>query len=296
MQRRFVVIIVIALVVGTLASALVYRVVSQVQTVGPRDTSVPIVVAAVNIGLAETITEQHVKVVPWPKASVPPGAIVTVAQSTGRVARSFIVAGEPIVDGKLAPQLAGRGGIMPMLVREGQRAVTIKVDDATRETGFILPNSKVDVLVSMQSPAGSGQEKIAKIILQDVQVLAAGQVVEIRDNKPVQMTTVTMALTPEQTERLTLAQTEGRLFLVTRNMNDKTIVQTRGATKATLLSDAAPAADTPRPARPVAAKAPLAPPKLDTATVTVLHGTKATEHRFLRTGERDWVERGAERP
>jgi pilus assembly protein CpaB len=296
MQRRFVVIIAIALVVGTLASALVYRVVSQVQTVGPRDTSVPIVVAAANIGLAETITAQHVKVVPWPKASVPPGAMGTVAQAAGRVARSFIVAGEPIVDGKLAPQLAGRGGIMPMLVREGQRAVTIKVDDATKETGFILPNSKVDILVSMMSPGGQGQDKIAKTILQDVQVLAAGQVVEIRDNKPVQMTTVTLALTPEQTERLTLAQTEGRLFLVTRNMNDRTIVQTRGATKATLLTDAAPVAATPRAARPVAARAPLSPPNLDTVTVTVLHGTKATEHRFLRSGERGWVERGAEKP
>jgi pilus assembly protein CpaB len=185
---------------------------------------------------------------------------------------------------------------MPMLVREGQRAVTIKVDDATKETGFILPNSKVDILVSMLSPGGQGQEKIAKTILQDVQVLAAGQVVEIRDNKPVQMTTVTFALTPEQTERLTLAQTEGRLFLVTRNMNDRTIVQTRGATKATLLTDAAPVAATTRAPRAVAARAPLPPPNLDTVTVTVLHGTKATEHRFLRTGERDWVERGAEKP
>ena len=134
---------------------------------------------------------------------------------------------------------------------------------------------------------------------QDVQVLASGQVVEIRDNKPVQMTTITFSLTPEQTERLTLAQTEGRLFLVTRYMNDKTIVQTRGATRATLLTDGAPAAPVPpttRPGRPAAARAPLAPPKLDTVTVTVLHGTKATEHRFLRRGDRDWVERGAETP
>jgi pilus assembly protein CpaB len=295
MQRRFVVIVTIAVVVGTLASALVYRVVSQLQTGVQSDTVVPIVVAAANIALAETITAQHVKVVPWPKASVPPGAMGT--QAEGRVARTAIIAGEPVVDGKLAPQLAGRGGIMPMLVREGQRAVTIRVDDAIRETGFILPNSKVDVLVSMSNPGG--QDKIAKMILQDVQVLAAGQVVEIRDNKPVQMTTVTLALTPEQTERLTLAQTEGRLFLVTRNMNDKTIVQTRGATRATLLTDGAPVAPTappPRPARPVAARAPLAPPKLDAVTVTVIHGTKATEHRFLRRGERDWVERDAEKP
>ena len=293
MQRRFLLIVVIALVVGFLASALVYRVVTQLQAGGVRENFVPVVIAAANIGLAESITPQHVKVVVWPRTSVPPGAMETVAQVEGRVARSWIVAGEPIVEGKLATQLAGRGGIMPLLVREGERAVTIKVDDAIKETGFILPNSKVDVLVSMSAP-GNSQDRVAKTILQDVQVLAAGQIVEIRDNKPVQMTTVTMALTPEQAERLTLAQTEGRLFLVTRNMNDKTIVHTRGATKATLLTDSTPSVPAPARPRPVAA-APLPPPSLETVTVTVLHGTKASEHRFLRKGESDWVERGAER-
>jgi pilus assembly protein CpaB len=102
MQRRFVMIVAIAVVVGTLASALVYRVVSQLQTGPQRDASVPIVVAVANIALAETITAQHVKVVQWPKASVPPGAVGTVAQAEGRVARSWIIVGELIVDGKLA--------------------------------------------------------------------------------------------------------------------------------------------------------------------------------------------------
>ena len=183
-----------------------------------------------------------------------------------------------------------------MLVPEGQRAVTIRVDDAIRETGFILPNSRVDVLVSMAGP-GAGGDRIAKTILQDVQVLASGQTVELRDNKPVQMTTVTLALTPDRVEKLTLAQTEGRLFLVTRNLNDKTFVPTTGATKSTVLSDvparARVAAEAPR--RPVAvAAAPLPPPAPEAITVTVFRGPKASEHRFVRKGSDGWVERGPE--
>jgi Flp pilus assembly protein CpaB len=91
-----------------------------------------------------------------------------------RVVRNAIMAGEPLLESRLAPELAGRGGVMPMLVPEGQRGVSITADEAVRESGFILPNSRVDVLVSMSKP-GSQQERIAKVILQDVPILAAGQ-------------------------------------------------------------------------------------------------------------------------
>jgi pilus assembly protein CpaB len=254
------------------------------------------VVAAVNVGLAETITKDHVKLVAWPKNSVPAGSLSTLEQATGRVVRSNIVAGEPLLDAKLAPEMSGRGGIMPMLVPQGERAVTIKVDDAIRETGFILPNSRVDVLVSITG-ATAGAEHIAKMILQDVLVLASGQTVELRDNKPVQMTTVTMALTPDKVERLTIAQTEGRLFLVTRNLNDKTVVQTKGATRTSILSDGAAQAPTKisEPRRPVTVtRAALPPPAPEAVTVTVFRGAKASEHRFVRLGKEGWVERGGE--
>jgi len=286
----------------------VYRVVVAVQANVKPDVTTDVVVAAVNMGMAETITPKHVKVVPWPKASVPTGAVTSLADAENRVVRSSIVAGEPLIEGKLAPQLAGRGGLMPMLVAEGQRAVTIKVDDATRETGFILPNSHVDILVSMPKPGSSTGEKIAKIVLQDVLVLASGQIVEHRDNKPVTMTTVTFSLDPERTERLTIAQTEGRLFLVTRNMNDKAIVNTPGATRASLLAgvgagpQAPKIASAPRP-RPQAVGAvpgPPAPPglptpSLETVSVSVLRGSQISEHRFVRKGTDQWVEKTTEK-
>ena len=296
MRRRLILILAFAAVVGFVASYLVYRVAVQVQASAAPDLTVPVVVAAANMTLGEQITSKHVRLTRWPKASVPPSALKTVAEAEGRVVRGSIIAGEPLLEGKLAPNVGGRSGIMPILVPEGQRAVTIMVDAAIRETGFILPNSAVDVLVSTNQ-TGSG-EKIAKVILQDVTVLASGQTIELRDNKPVTMTTVTLALTPDQTERLTLAQTEGKLFFVTRNLNDRAIVRTRGVTKSSLLGDAAPAppkrtgARRPAP-RPTAAAAPvLPPPVIESVSVSVLKGTKTTEHEFVRKGN-EWVEKAA---
>jgi len=291
MRRRLVLVLVVASIAGLLASTLVYRVLKQAAA-GPREQDVEmIVVASVNMNMAETITSQHVKLLPWPSKSVPSAAVRTLANAEGRVVRGSIVAGEPLLEGKLAPQLSGKGGLMPMLVPEGQRAVTIKVDDAVKESGFVLPNSRVDVLVSMAKVPGS-QERISKVILQDVTVLAAGQTVELRDNKPVTVTTVTLALQPGQVERLALAQTEGKLMLAMRNLRDTEIVQTRGVTAASLLSDAAPSA-APAPAKatraPTKVSATLPPPRVETHSVTVLRGNKPAEVLFTRD-DRGWAE------
>jgi len=287
MRRRFLLILICASVIGFLASFLVYRVVSQVAH-ARSDQSEQIVVAAVDLGLADTVTSQHIRLVNWPKASVQPGVLRTAAEAEGRVVRSSIVAGEPLIEGKLAPQLAGRGGIMPMLIPEGQRGVTIRVDDAMRESGFVLPNSRVDVLVSMAK--GGSSEKIAKVILQDVTVLAAGQTVEMKDNKPVTNTTVTLALTPQQVERLAVAQSEGRLMLVQRNLRDTQFVRTPGATPSSLLSDIAPAPKPEATPTVLARSAPLPLPVVEKYPVAVIRGTKMSEQTFVRERGDSWAE------
>ncbi len=291
MNRRFVAILIFAAAAGLLASLVVYRVVVQYQTAAREleQNTEDIVVAALNMSLAEKITAEHVKLVRWPKSGVPEGALKTLGEAQGRVVRASIVAGEPLLESKLAPDVAGRGGLMPMLVPEGQRAVTIKVDDAIKETGFILPNSHVDVVVSMARAPGS-PERVAKVILQDVIILAAGQTVEMRDNKPVPVTTVTLALAPEQTERLALAQTEGRLTLTTRNLRDKQLVQTIGVTPATLLGGAAPAA---RPSKPDPAPvvAVATRPSMETYSVSVLRSGTPSQHVLRRLpGQDDWMD------
>jgi len=277
-----------ASVIGLLASLLVYRVVSQVAR-ARSDQSEQIVVAAANLGLADTVMGQHIKLVNWPKASIPPGALRTAAEAEGRVVRSSVVAGEPLIEAKLAPQLTGKGGIMPMLIPEGQRGVTIRLDEATRESGFVMPNSRVDVLVSMPKAPGSN-EKIAKVILQDVTVLAAGQIVEMKDNKPVTNTTVTLSLTPQQVERLAVAQSDGRLMLVQRNLRDTEFVRTPGATPSSLLSDIAPASKPEAKPSVLARSAPLPVPSLEKYPVAVIRGTKVSEQTFVRDRGNSWAE------
>jgi len=175
-----------------------------------------------------------------------------------------------------------------MLIPEGQRGVTIRVDDAMRESGFVLPNSRVDVLVSMAK--GGSSEKIAKVILQDVTVLAAGQTVEMKDNKPVTNTTVTLALTPQQVERLAVAQSEGRLMLVQRNLRDTQFVRTPGATPASLLSDIAPAPKPEATPTVLARSAPLPLPVVEKYPVAVIRGTKMSEQTFVRERGDSWAE------
>jgi pilus assembly protein CpaB len=291
MRRRIVLVLVLAAVVGLITSTMVYRILSNIAR---PETAETIVVASVNIGMAETITGQHVRLVAWPKASIPSGAVRSLAEAEGRVVRSSIVAGEPLLDGKLAPQLSGKGGLMPMLVPEGLRGITIKVDDATRESGFVLPNSRVDVLVSMPRRPGS-QERMSKVILQDVVVLAAGQTVELRDNKPVTVTTVTLALAPDQAEKLALAQTEGKLMLAMRNLRDNQVVETRGVTAATLLNDSTPTVTPAKAPRPRIVSAPLPAPKVETYAITVLRGGKAAEQVFVRDVTKEWVEQSGKR-
>lgn len=285
MRRRLLVIVAIASVIGIVTAFLVYRTITQ--NVGLAGQSAEqVVVAAVNMPVGETVTGQHVRLSSWPEDAVPQGALRSLAEAEGQVVRASLVVGEPLLRAKLLdPEFAALGGLLPMLVPEGLRGVTIKVDEAVRESGFVQPNSRVDIVVSMRSERSS--ERVGKVILQNVPVLAAGQIVEMRGNKPVKVTTVTLALTPEQVERMALAQAEskGKVILATRNLRDNRVVKTAGITKARLLS---PSNSKPTKAR-VTDRAPLRVPKVETHTVAVLRAGQATERIFVREAGDLWV-------
>jgi pilus assembly protein CpaB len=139
------------------------------------------------------------------------------------------------------------------------------------------------------------QERVSKVILQDIGVLAAGQTVELRDNKPVTVTTVTLALAPHQAEKIGLAQTEGKLMLAMRNLRDNKVVETRGATAATLLTDSSAPAPTPAKPRPRIVSAPLPPPRVETYAITVLRGGKPAEQVFVRDVTQEWVDQSGKK-
>jgi pilus assembly protein CpaB len=121
-------------------------------------------------------------------------------------------------------------------------------------------------------------------------VLAAGQTVEMKDNKPVTNTTVTLALTPQQVERLAVAQSEGRLMLAQRNLRDTQFVRTPGATPSSLLSDIAPAPNPEAKPTVLARSAPLPLPVVEKYPVAVIRGTKVSEQTFVRERGNSWAE------
>ena len=140
--------------------------------------------------------------------------------------------GNPILFSMLAPEgtSAGLSGILP----DGKRALTVKVDEVAGVGGFIHPGDHVDVLVDL--PIKDAAEHFSKTILHDIAVLTTGQIWQQKgDNKPVVVNTVTLELTPHESEVLNLASNEGKIRLALRNRNNKTVAETEGVTTSFLL-------------------------------------------------------------
>jgi pilus assembly protein CpaB len=290
-RNRIMVVVGIALLLAVLAGVGAYKFLSGQSRVAEqaRLQTVGIVVAQVDIPLGSTINQNQVAVSAWPKDNYPKDAIVDSKVVVGRVALRDFLRGEPIVESKLVP-LNKSTGLLSLKVPAGMRAFAIKVNEVVGVGGFIVPDSRVDVVVTT-SPSQSSQEKIAKIVLEDIRVLAAGQVIEQKENKPVTVNTVTLALLPEEAEKLALAGNDGIIQLVMRNFADNVLVMTGGANKGRLLSSFrnAPLVPETAPAkgekpRRVSRKAPSpaasAPPPKKAYTVEVIKGNKRTEEKL----------------
>ena len=291
-RNRILVVVGIAVLLAVLASVGAYKFLSGQSRVAEqaRLQTVGIVVAVVDIPFGSTINPNQVAVSPWPKESYPKDAIADPKVVVGRVALRDFFRGEPIVESKLVP-LGKSTGLLSLKVPAGMRAFSIKVNEVVGVGGFIVPDSRVDVVVTT-APSPGSQEKVAKIVLEDIQVLAVGQVIEQKENKPVTVNTVTLALLPEEAEKLALGSNDGIIQLVMRNFTDNVLVMTGGSNKGRLLSSyrnaplvpEATSAKATKPRRvsrklpsPAAASAP--PPK-KAYTVEVIKGNKRTEEKL----------------
>ena len=288
-RNRIMLVIGIALLLAVLASVGAYKFLSGKSRVAEqaRLQTVGIVVAQVEIPIGATINPNQVAVSPWPKESYPKDAIADPKVVAGRVALRDFTRGEPVVESKLVP-LNKSTGLLSLKIPSGMRGFSVKVNEVVGVGGFIVPDSRVDVIVTTSS-SQSSQEKISKIVLEDVRVLAVGQVIEQKENKPVTVNTVTLALTPEDSEKLALAGNDGLIQLVMRNFTDNAVVMTGGANKgrllssfrnAPLLSEASPAKGTQprRVSRKVSSRA-SAPPVKKSYTVEVIKGNKRTDEK-----------------
>ncbi|ABE44464.1 Flp pilus assembly protein CpaB [Polaromonas sp. JS666] len=250
------------------------------------DTS-KVAVAAVDISLGARLSPEMVRMVDWPASAMPPGAITDAKQLETRVTRTSIQRGEPVMEGKLAPP--GTQGGLSAVVAEGKRAMTVRVNDVVGVAGFALPGNFVDILVNTQDEPGKGgagkDQTISKIVLERILVLAIAQESSRDETKPKVVNAVTLELTPDQAEKLDLARSVGTLSLVLRNQVDPNPVNTKGATKTTLLDVKAPApearpASAPKAAVKPAPKRVVRPAPATPDRVEVIKGLERSTQQF----------------
>jgi pilus assembly protein CpaB len=239
-----------------------------------------LVVAARPLGLGTLLVDADVKTIEWTGTALPVGYASSTADVVGRGVMSPLQENEPILDSKLAPK--GAGGGLPVIIDQGKRALTMRVNDVSGVAGFVTPNTRVDVLLTMTDKA-SAAEPVTRIIMQDVRALAAGQQIQPdKDGKPVSVGVVTFLLTPEQAETLTLASQQGGIQLALRNSLDTMHVKTFGTRTSALLGGAI---GRPLPTRrPVAnrgsAPAAVAAPAPSQTVIEVYRGGARTLQKF----------------
>jgi pilus assembly protein CpaB len=225
---------------------------NPIRTVEP--TATEVVVAARDLSLGTILTAEDVKLASWPGGLLPEGYSSSVEEVLGRGVITNVVLNEPLISSKIAVKEAGGG--LPIVIPEGYRGVSVRVDDVISIAGFVLPGTRVDVMVTLDQGAQQGNP-ITKLMLQNIPVLTSGQVVEQDINgEPVQVTVITLLVNPEEAEQLVLAATRGRIQLALRNTLDVDSVTTQGARMSSLVPaqrvarSSAPRRATPPPAAP----------------------------------------------
>jgi pilus assembly protein CpaB len=242
MQNRLKIALVVAVFFGLIAAYGIYNFLSykQKETDSLRASNQEIVVAAQDIPPGTTINEEvikkgMIKTTPWPKNSIPVGAFSSPQQVVGKINRVKILANEPILESRLA----GEGAGLTVRLEAGKRALAVRVDEIIGVSGFIVPDDRVDVILTT-TPLGANQDaKVSKIVLQNKRVLSVAQSTEQKDGKPQLERSITLEVSPEEAEKLSLASQEGHIVLALRGLGDDSETRTIGSNKRDLLSLAA---------------------------------------------------------
>ena len=268
---------IVLLLAVTAGGVLAYGTYNYVQQVPAKTVTMPtrqVVVAAADMDMGAEIRKDDIRMIDWPANAVPQGAISDPKEVVGRGLILPVIQWEPILPMKLASKDAGAG--LPPVIPPGLRAVSVRVNEVIGVAGYVTPGTRVDVVVTL-SPTQQQQDMTAKVILTNVQVLAAGTKLETTSDreKPMPVSVVTLLVNPDEAERLTLAANEGKIQLALRIPLDKENPMTKGVRPAALLG-------TPPPIRQVARVIPSAggtakaPPVVaaELPTVEIIRGDK----------------------
>jgi pilus assembly protein CpaB len=260
-----------------LASVMVYSALKrrEAQVQQAMAHNVQVVVAAYDLPLGTKIEPGELKLTRWSADSVPEGVYTDPKQVLGTYVKNSMVANEPVVQAKL---FTGdkTAGVMPLLIPFGMRAVSVPVDEVSDIAGFVLPHTRVDILVAISS--GEGGKPFSKVVLQNVEVLAVAQEVEKKKDEPTVVKVVTLLVSPQEAERLALASREGTLRLAMRNYNDNKIVLTSGTDVSQMLRAYSMQPDVPvMPTQPADHHVVAAPRRARAVEVEILRNGKSSE-------------------
>jgi len=231
MKRARIIVLAIALLAAGAAALIAKSLLGQapktkIVTKTNFDT-VEVLVAKLDIGLGDSVNAGDLRWQAWPRDAATGSYIVkqkrpkAISQLAGSLARAPFLSGEPIKEQKLIK--ASEGGVMAAILPSGMRAISTQIDPTSAAGGFILPNDRVDVILTRRnrSKNGNTSQYVSDTLFHNVRVLAIGQVIEIKGGeKTANGKTATLELSPQQAEALALARSIGEISLVLRSLSD----------------------------------------------------------------------------
>jgi pilus assembly protein CpaB len=276
-NTRAIVMLVIAVLLGLVAVGIAVQWLGDKRGVGQK-----VAVATRDLQPGTELTASAVTTIDWPAGETPSGAFNNPAELEGRVLKTVMARGEPVLESKLAP--VGTKGGLSSVIDPGKRAITVRVNEVVGVAGFALPGNYVDILVNTQDEQ---QKPVSKIVLEKILVLAVAQEATRDETKPKVVDAVTLEVTPDEAEILDLARSIGNLLGVVNLQLDQETIQTVGARRRDLL-DLKESVDTVAPAakpvvKRVAARSrpkPAAKPLSQSEKVEIIKGLNRSNAEF----------------
>lgn len=300
MQKRNLILLAVAAAIGLIAVILANSWFSGMQEASARRVeTVPIVVASAPLTFGTQLSTQNVRLQQWPADSVPTGAFRALPEAlkNERVALRSMVPGEPV----LASNVSGENGraTLAAILPPGMRAISIAVNDVRGVSGFVLPGTLVDVILTrnIQGGGATSEDMRSDIVLENVRVLAIDQSADDKTTDPKVARTATLAVSMRDAQRLAIAEKIGTLSLALRRLEDATsgaapgsqLVTTRDVAGPRLAIPGKPAMATatvtssamgvtPPPIPAIGASGVMVPPVHTGPSMTVVRGVEATSY------------------
>jgi pilus assembly protein CpaB len=233
--------------------------------------------------LGTRLDASNTRLIQWPANQQVTGMFTRMEDVANRAIITPLAENEPVLEAKLSPKESGAG--MPSTIPEGMRALSVAVNEVVGVAGFVIPGTTVDVLVTGRviGASSGGATNITRTILENVRVLASGQKIEPdREGKPQTVAVITLLVSPDDANKLTMASTQGKIQLALRNTIDTKKNDPKAVMDASLFS---PEGAVTKPVRASGKKStgpPAAPPPY---VIEVITGNKRENKSFPNSNQ-----------